>query len=337
MRKKYLLLVFCLIILSCHKKEVKTVIQTPNESAEIFDFPEFIPTHILLKDDVYEEPDLSAKTFMFLIYSGEFIQILEYGNNVSINGENKQWVKIWNGKNKHAKYCLSDNIKELIQPIEYRPMNNIDIKSVVLPNADGTINNFTIEGKFGGDSYDYGINTIYLEYYARNEEYDDEFQHDNMYYPEDYRLMELCVQNDVNCFPSVYFTTHHRKNIKNNITFVDSFMFSAHESADITTWRWIFLSTNNYDINITIIPSDKNLKKEIVSEAPKYFREYTDDGFVDYIDQDPSSGKVHWADVEKIDALNAFGDDLINGVNPSKTLKKWYNETEDILNKLQLK
>jgi hypothetical protein len=232
-----------------------------------------------------------------------------------------------------------NGIKEMKQPIEYNPMNIIDIEYLILANIDGN-NKFRIVDKYGSYSCEYGMNKIYISFYNRNEDFDEDFQYDKFYDSDDYREMELCIDNNANVFPSIYFSTNHRKNIKNNITFVDAFMFSAYESQDQEIWRVIYFTTNNYDINIIMrIPGSSygnDIIKKIMAEAAQYFLLYKNNIKYDYNGEDPATkGNMVLWDYEN-NATERFGEDIINNKNPSKTLTQWYNETEKILEGLRL-
>lgn len=338
---------FLAIMISCSKDKI--VNNTPNvelneknenqgisETNEIL-LTEFYPQYILLTDNVFEMPDLRSAIIMPFSPTN-FIQILEYGDQIKIGDEIKQWIKIRKeGINYNIGWCFITDIKKLKQPIEYNPMNNIDIKFVVLTIIDGN-NRFKVEDKYSTYSCEYGMNKILLSFYNKNEIFDDEFQHNNSYYPKRYREMELCIDYDINIFPSIYFSANQRKITKNNITFVDAFMFCAHESQDQEIWRVIYFTTNNYDIEIIIlIPGssyNNDLIKKIMIEAPQYFLLYKNNIPYDYNGEDPRENMVLWD--YKNDAIEKFGEDLRIGINPSKTLMQWYNETEKILESLRI-
>jgi hypothetical protein len=339
--KIFIAVFFLIIMISCNNK--KEIPQTPElnnkkETSEIKDdlLPEFDPKYILLTNNIFENPDINSKRIIMGFSFTDLIQVLEYGENISVNNEYRQWVKIRDDFDRIG-WCFNDGIKELKQPIKYNPMNKIDIEFLILTNIDGN-NKFKIAEKHGDYSCEYGMNKIYISFYNRNEDFDQDFQYFNFYFPDDYRKMELCIDNDVNIFPSIYFSTNQRKNMKNNITFVDAFMFCAHESQDQEIRRVIYFTTNNYDIEIImLIPGssgNNEIIRKIMTEAPQYFLLYKNDIKHDYNGEDPRSNTVVWSFAN--DGIEKFGKDLIIGKNPSKTLMQWYNETEKILEGLRI-
>jgi len=222
---------------------------------------------------------------------------------------------------------------------KYNPMNKMDLNYIILPIITEN-NKFMVKDKYGGYSCEYGMNEIYLSFYNKNETFDKGFQHNNYYYPEMYRKMEFCIDydiDDIDIFPSIYFSTNQRKNMKNNITFVDAFMFCAFESQDQEIRRVIYFTTNDYDIEIIMrIPGsgyNNDLIKKIMKEAPQYFLLYKNDVASDYNGEDPKENTVIW---DSYNGPKKFGEDLRIGENPSKTLMQWYNETEEILESLRI-
>jgi hypothetical protein len=281
----------------------------------------FSPKHYLVTRDVFEKSNTqTAQVNGFTLFSS--VEVL--GNN-----GNTQWVRIRD--NHRTGWCLTTGVNEL--PIKYNPMNNIDIEYLILENIAN--NRFKIEGRYGDFSSEYGMNMISISFYRRNERFDIEEIHPYEYNPNDYRTMELSIENDINTFPQIYFGSHNRKNNKNGITFVDSFMFSAHEGDNHSIWRVIYFSTNNYDIKVTMFIPDTSysneLIRQIMTEAPQYFGLYPDEPYIggDIIG-------VYWIHRDDFDAIKNFGEDLLNDRHTSQTLNMWFAETEKILAGLRI-
>ncbi|MCL2444027.1 MAG: SH3 domain-containing protein [Treponema sp.] len=306
------------------------IIETIDE--QNFLLAEFDPKFILLNNNnIYERPDIQSRR-TFFITSGDLIEVLEYGKYEKINEENKQWVKIRNGN--YTGWCFITDVKELKQPIIYNPMNRIDVEYIFLYDINGGIN-LRFAGRGGSIFTDYGITRVSVSY-NRNDGYEDE---EEIYYsgygPKYFRKMELCIENDVDVFPSIYFGTHQIKKIINGITLVDTFMFAAHESENQSVWRVLYLTTNKYDITIRFLIAgpdyDNELIKQIMREAPEYFKLNRNEI---YNGEDPKKNNVTWD--YRNDAVNRFGNDLRNGIHPSKTLNQWYNDTNRVLAGLRI-
>jgi hypothetical protein len=149
--------------------------------------------------------------------------------------------------------------------------------------------------------------------------------------------MDENIENGTNDFPAIDFNKNNgRKNIKNNVIFVDSFVFSAHEVENQQLSRSIFFSTNNYNIQITMFVPDDELIKRAVEESPKYFRIRTGSEDIEYNEENKEKGVPIWDYYREIEATEQFGIDLIEGNHPSKLVNAWFLETEEILNGLKI-
>jgi len=286
--------------------------------------PEFNPTHILLASGIFEAPNIESRQ-LWHSSMGTLIEILEHE-------ENEQWVKFRRDNDRTA-WTLANQVKEFTG---YYPMNKISIEYLILETIPDN-SKFRIEGKYGHFSFEYGMNKIHLSFYSRNENFDKDFQFNNAYWPDRFRTMEYFVNNNIEVFPSPNWTTNGRKNEINSITIADTFMFAAHESQNQSIRRVVYITTSNYDIEITImIPGssfDNDLIRQIMREAPQYFFLISLDA--SYSGEDPRENSVAWD--YRNDAITRFGNDLRNGTNPSHLLNQWYNETERILQGLILK
>lgn len=256
---------------------------------------------------------------------GETFQILEIRN---INNENKKWYKIHNEK-LNIVWCKinPDNILDIthIDPAQL-PMNKINLNEIIIPNKTGRGNIIKITGDFKEYEYFYGLSKVSIECFKKNANLDEDFTDLQRYFPNYYSLMEINLYRNIDDFPYDGFYSHKRRNYRNDILFVDSFCFSAHDAYDMYLQRHIFSSTNDYNIKIAIyIPiygrGELNLRKILVSEAPEYFsEEYGDIGW-DYNNN----------------AVERFGNDLLNQNNNSSTATKWFRETEEIINGLYIR
>jgi len=348
MKIRLLKIIFILMILiSCNKKienntineafivevvevvEDEQIISITTDSQDII-LSEFNPSYILLNNVVYQQPDIqSSRSWAFLLL--DLVEILRYEEQEIINGENIQWVQI--SRNNRTGWCFITDVKKLEQPIEYNPMNEIDIDYLIL-NNNSENSRFKIEGINGNYTGTYGINNISIWFNGRNDYYDQYYLYG--YGPENFRKMELCIENNIGIFPSIGWGTHQRKNIFNNITVIDTFLFSAHESSNQSVQRIIYFTTNNYDIYISLYIPDSSYEndiiKQIMREAPQYF--LLGDRITPYNGEDPNKNVVVWDYFN--DAIERFGNDLMDGINPSQTLNLWYSETEKILESLRI-
>lgn len=193
------------------------------------------------------------------------------------------------------------------------PMNRIHAKSIMLADDTGNSIDIQLDGDTGNPSFTFGVNTVWVNFRKKTsgEEY--------MYDPDDYISMERNIENGTDDFPNMYFSTNIRRNEKNGIVFVDSFTFSAFEAGDISLSRRVYLTTDDYNIEIVIGGSDK-LVIAFIKEVPQYFRH---DG----------SDLLVW---KTWDTIESFGNDLLNGTHESKTVNNWFAQTEKILDGLRL-
>jgi hypothetical protein len=190
-------------------------------------------------------------------------------------------------------------------------INNLENK--IIFNIDNKIEYVMLIGKTGNLFFNYGMNTITINYYKKNEQY--VFPHENHLLD---KLKEI-EENNGKIFPLIYFNTNMRKNIINNIIFIDSFVFSPWDSGTKQLCRVIYIITKNYNIVIEIQANDYNVVKMVIQESPEYF-------ITQY-------NIISWKDFTTIET---FGNDLLNNNHQSKTVKDWYEETEYILNGLKM-
>jgi len=292
---------------------------------------EFNPTHFLLTwYDIFEHPNLESRLLREPRFNiGTTVQILKYGEFESINAENRQWIKIRN--HDQIIWSFTCVVREFC---EYKPMNAIDIEYLFFENF-GKDNRFRIEGNEGAFFGSYGLNEIRIFFMGRHEYFGKNYR-----FQYEFRRIEYAITNNSRQIPvpGWSWASHGIKNVKNGITFVDSFVFAVAEAQSQRIERSIFFTTNNYDIRISIaLPGDSlsnEMIRQIMNEAPKYFsvnweREF--DG------EDPREYNIVWLLGRENNTLSAFGNNLRNGVHQSQMLNYWYAETGRLLNRLRIK
>jgi hypothetical protein len=363
MKNILLIMTFAFLTASCKNKEEKTIADKNNTQKEIVSILEnnntaegiifvsendiilnnnYKPTHMVYKTagisggliTIYATDDVNSKKVGY-IDLGETIQVIDIGGNIIINDENANWYKIRNQKHGIG-WCTSNYFIDITEiDLSQLAMNKIDIHELVIPNKSGEDNIIRISGRDGYFTYNYGINKVFVGFYNRTEEFDSDFMYDNMYYPNLYSLMDVNIYNDIEEFPIIYFNRNRRKNHKNGILFVDSFGFAAHDVSDKGLTRYIFFSTNNYNIKVSIfIPYEQrqDIYNKILSEVPGYFKVRIGDREYNYNNSNGNEGEIIWD--YRNDTIEKFGEDLIKQKNGSITAIEWYQETEEILNRL---
>jgi hypothetical protein len=256
----------------------------------------------------------------------------KHGNN---NEDSTQNINMASNKNDDSAQNISMN-KTDASPMQDIAMNKIDASSIIYKEKNGNTGVLNLAGNDGNFRFSFGINDVLIDYWKKTAEFDDKYQYYNNYYPEEYTSMEENIKNETNNFPGISFNTHLRKNSKNGIIFVDSFCFSAFESASIVLHRYLFLSTNNYNIRINIFLNDSKLEKEFIEESPKYFKIQTaGGGNLEYNNETKEKGWEVWD--YKNDAIKMFGDDLLKGAHKSLIVNNWFNQTEEIIDGLGIK
>jgi hypothetical protein len=281
---------------------------------------------------IYEEPDTSSKV-VFYPSTAQLVQVIETGKMYELNNINAPWVKV-RTENNFEGWCFSGFLEEINESPENISMNRISPSKLSVTNIDGEAYIYDIDGKEGSFSFDYNMNKVYINFWSKLATFDSDYEFKNTYYPEEYQQMEISIYSEIDNFPSHYFNQNRRKNTINGITFVDSFTFSAYEVEDQQLRRTIFFSTNDYDFEITLLADDKDLIKNMIFEAPLYFKIRNFDEQNDITSSKDIEGNIIWDYLNK--AAKKFGDNLISGTNPSKTATAWYKETEDFISGLYL-
>jgi hypothetical protein len=215
-------------------------------------------------------------------------------------------------------------------------MNKIDALEVVFREPNGSTGRIDLVNNEGTYRYEYGINIVTIDYWNKTAEFDARYRYDNRYYPDEYMNMEINLENRTSNFRSIFFNQNITKNEMNDIVFIDSFCFSVFEAESIFLSRRIYLSTNNFNIRITI-QGKRELINRIVEETPNYFKIRTAGGNndIEYNDETKEMGWPVWD--YRNDATNRFGNDLLGGRHHSETVNIWYSETEEIMNGIGIK
>jgi len=208
-------------------------------------------------------------------------------------------------------------------------MNDIDITSLTFIHPNGSLNEILFIDNDGNYRFVYGINTVIVNFWNKNIEFDRNYQWLHNYYPNEFIEMENNIFNGTNDFPNIFFNTNIRKNEINDIIFIDSFLFSAFEAEDIGLIYIFKYNTNKYNIRIQLF-SNRELVNLFIKEAPKYFKIRTSDGDIEFSDEVKDIGRPVWD--FRNNAIEMFGNDLLNGIHDSKIVNDWFKETEEILN-----
>ena len=297
-------------------------------------------TYILLYSySFYSEPNIQARQRNDYIWSGTLVKVLQLADRVSVDGKDKRWIElkansIYSGD--YTGWILVDGLSEMGKFTGYFPMNKTDVEYVVLENI-GQDARFKLEGESGYFSCEYGMSSIGISYYSRDGEFDRDFQYFNTYDVNVFRAMEYFVNNDISGIPNMNdWSTHKVKRMENGITLVDSFIFTAYEIQSIQIWRKIYFTTDNYDITISMGIDDRtddSLVRQIITESPQYF--VHSDG-TPYNGEDIKEHPVQWGTSGRGITVTKFGDDLRGGTHPSRTLNRWYAETEEVLSGLHI-
>jgi hypothetical protein len=206
------------------------------------------------------------------------------------------------------------------------PMNIIESTELFLPKIDEKDIIIQIKDDYGHITFDYGVNTIGVTYFSRQKTFDGILMYDYSYDPDFFIRLDREIGDNHITFSEWYFNMNMRKRKNNNIVCVDSFCFSSYEFSDRKLARSIFISTLNYNIEISIVLSSRKKNLEIydliISEAPEYF----------IVDPNANQGlNIMW---NTADSIEKFGVDLINGSNRSTTATEWYLETERLLSQI---
>ena len=225
----------------------------------------------------------------------------------------------------------------------YNPMNKMDIGFLFLRTSDGN-SRFRIEGGQGFYSSEYGMNVISISYISREAasalSQTDPFVKMDVDF---YQQIETYVDGDLDMvrFPfesdTARINVNRRKNIKNNIVFVDSFVFGGVHDASPQLMRRIYFTTNNYFIAITMSArmsmfDDAFWQREIVDKRIPYYERVEPNGLR------PGRGVSFVFNGETVYYnINAerFGSDIINRRHPTQEIMQWYDETERILGDLR--
>ena len=336
MRKPLIIwVIFALILTSCNKKEAVSDTYVPY----LPDLTqEFSPTHVVIERrdgiflmSVFAEPDDLSRVLWYLDL-GETVQLLGYKYAGNDTTGDTPWYHI-RTKNDTIGWSTKDFFMD-ISDIDQSSiaMNKIDLKKISILDKNGQRRLIEVTGEHSKFILEYGMNIVQINYYRKDYEFDSDFMYDYIYYPNFYFLMDICAEKKINNFPVIFFNQNRRINNKNGITFVDSFCFGAFENEDQRLMRMLFFSTNNYNIDIWISVVDENRKRifdQILSDTPNYFLIRDRDQVYEYNEQNKEKGSVIW-DYHN-NAIERFGDDLINNMHNSKTANKWFAETEDIL------
>ena len=202
------------------------------------------------------------------------------------------------------------------------PMNNTNIKKILFKNIN-LFEEIIIEGIKKDFTFIYKNNIVTITFYGKNNIFDNPY---DKHFMESIDGLENCIQDGNENFPIIYFNTNMRKNMKNDIIFIDSFVFSAWDNVDKWLRRIIYFSTNNYNVSIEIRLRDNNIQenigiiKKIIEDDPQYFSSNDDN--------------IFWTNGN---SLIKFGENILNGTHQSEIVKSWYNDTEYILNGIYIK
>ena len=300
------------------------------DESQNVELAEFNSEYILLAWEVFEKPNINTMQLFRFFSPGMYVKILQYGDNIILNGKENHWIKIKNNNNQIG-WTFYQNVKIFTG---YYPMNRVDTQYLVMESIIGN-NKFRIGGKYGHYFFEYGMSTVKISFFSRDKIFDDDFLFMNRYNPQTYRTMEYFVNHRIETLPWIDFTHHRRKNIKNDIRIVDAFMFTAHSIDIFFINRIIYFTTINYDIRIRIEIPDRNfdnlLFRQIIQESPQYF--LLSDG-AEYKGEDPREYHIIW-NIHN-NGLDRFAEDLINGIHPSTTFNQWFKETERLLEGLRI-
>ena len=277
---------------------------------------------------VRKEPGIESER-IFLLNDKEKVIVLEKDTTEQIiDGLYGNWFFI--ETDKIAGWVFSGYLmNETEFETKLTGMNKLRAMALIFEDFYGNPGNISLNENEGSYKYDYGLNTVTVDYWKKAMGFDADYQFNNRYYPDEYKQMEIKIETGVNDFNSIYFNQNIRRNKINDIVFVDSFCFSVFESESIFLSRRIYFSTNNYNIRITILGLT-GLSNNMIEEAPHYFRIRSpgqDD--VEYNAETKETGWAVWD--YKNNAIQLFGDDLIAGRHESKTVNDWFIETEKIL------
>jgi hypothetical protein len=227
---------------------------------------------------------------------------------------------------------------------EFNPMNKMDIGFLFLLTSDGN-SRFRIEGDQGFYSSEYGMNIISMSFIRREAgsvlAKEDPFLKMRVDF---YRQAEMFVDGDLDRvrFPLESDTTkinvNRRKNIRNGLIFVDSFVFGGVQDASPQLMRRIYLTTNNYFIDITMSArmymfDDVFWQRELIDKKIPYYEKAEPNGLR------PGQGVFFVFNGETVFYnINAerFGDDIINRRHPTQEVMQWYDETEKISDGLKV-
>jgi hypothetical protein len=214
------------------------------------------------------------------------------------------------------------------------PMNKMDIGVLFLTTRDGT-SRFRIEGDRGFYSSEYGMNDISISFTGREAGSDlsDFYRQIEMYADGNLDRVRFPLEND-----TTRINVNRRKNIKNDIIFVDSFVFGGVQDASPQLMRRVYFTTNNYFIAINIsarmpLFDDLFWQGEIADKKIPYYEK------ADPKDLRPGSGVSFVFNGETVFYhINAerFGSDMVNRRHPTQEIIQWYDETERILGGLRI-
>jgi hypothetical protein len=215
---------------------------------------DYKPTHMVYKNagpgggliPVYAADDVNSRALGY-IDLGETVEVIAVGGNSMINNENASWYTIRNRKYS-AGWCTSNYFVDITEmDLSQLAMNKINIQELIISNQQGEDTVIKITGKDGNFLYKYGVNSVFVGFYNKTEEFDDDFMYSFKYYPRVYSVMEVNMHNGVEDFPILYFNRNRRKNYKNGILFFDSFCFAPHDVGSKELSRRIYFSTNTYN------------------------------------------------------------------------------------------
>ena len=303
---------------------------------------QFMPTHMVIERSWTNSEPRTSSRIIQVFPQGILVSVIDTETVVSLRGIETSWSKVRNSRGVIG-WIISERLREVEQSLLGLPMNRIDNPIITLRNRAGEDHQFILDSEYGRFAYKYGMNRLYINFFRKDVIFDDAFNIFNDYWKDRFFEMETSIAHQFDIFPIYSHSQRNiRKNIKNGITFIDSFIFAMSVLEDQRLVRDIFLTTHNYNIRITIfIPSDSEQEilffnetmNRIMNEAPHYFRiniptedAHSSPVILYFTEENIGKGDIIWDDFIQ------FGEGLINGTNLSETTKVWFNETEEIIN-----
>ena len=313
------------ILFSCNKYDERLNIT--------FEYEDNTPTHVINRRagnsgvfyvPVYSIPVINSNRVAHFDY-GETMQLMEIGDSVSFNDIDAIWYRIRSDR-VNSGWVTSNYLMD-IRDVDFSAlaMNKIDIQELLIPDRTGEKYIINVVDDFGHFHFEYGDINISVIYHSKDIELDGSSLWYDIINPNYFLLTEINLYMGMEKFHIITPNyTNHRINSINGLMLIDAFSFCQFEAQDISLQRRVYFSDFNYNYEIYFgIPyfTLLNYIDAILIEAQEYF-----------IPGDGSDPRMKWDTANN--AIERFGDDLINNRNPSDTVVNWFLETEIFLDEL---